>query len=97
LKKYCQWQQERDAAEREQGQRVSKTNFLSVYARAHVRALTPENIQSAFRKTGVYPFDPSVIPEEKLAPAQETSTKHHPIVPLKTPVRVLANAITKWE
>lgn len=95
LKKY--WQQERDAAEREQGQRVSKSNFLSVYARAHIRALTTENIKAAFRKTGVYPFDPSVIPEEMLAPARETSTKHHSIVPLKTPVRVLANAITKWE
>lgn len=95
LKKY--WQQERDVEERERGQRVSKTNFLSVYGRAHIRALTPENIKMAFKKTGVYPFNPSVIPEDKLAPAYKTSTNHHPIVPLKTPVRVLVNAITKWE
>jgi hypothetical protein len=95
LKKY--WQEERDAEEREHRQRVSKSNFLSVYARAHIRALTPDNVKAAFKKTGVYPFDPSVITDDMLAPARETSLKHHAIVPLQTPVRVLVGAITKLQ
>lgn len=95
LKKF--WQQERDREERENGQKVSKSNFLSVYGRAHVRALTSTNIKAAFRKTGVYPFDPSVITDDKLAPARETAIEHHAIIPMKTPVRVLVGAFTKLE
>lgn len=95
LKKY--WQQERDAEERVHGRKVSKSNFLSVYARAHNRALTPKNIQAAFKKTGVYPFDPSVITPDMLAPARETAIEHRAIVPLQTPVRVLVGAFTKLE
>ena len=95
LKKY--WQEERDREEREHSRKVSKTNFLLVYSRAHMRALTPTNIKSAFKKTGVYPYDPSVITIDMLAPARETSTEHHEIVPLKTPVRVVVNAFTKLE
>ena len=95
LKKY--WQEERDAEEREHRQRVSKSNFLSVYARAHIRALTPNNVKAAFKKTGVYPFDPSVITGDMLAPARETALVHHAVVPMQTPVRVLVNAIMKLQ
>ena len=95
LKKY--WQEERDAEEREHRQRVSKSNFLSVYARAHIRALTPDNVKAAFKKTGVYPFNPSVITNDMLAPARETALEHHAIVPLQTPVHVLVGAITKLQ
>jgi hypothetical protein len=95
LKKY--WQEERDAEEREHRQRVLKSNFLSVYARAHIRALTPDNVKAAFKKTGVYPFNPSVITVNMLAPACETALEHHAIVPLQTPVRVLVGAITKLQ
>jgi hypothetical protein len=95
LKKY--WQEERDREEREKGRKVSKTNFLSVYGRAHLRALTPENIKAAFRKTGVYPYDPSVVTEDMLAPAREMAIKHHAIVPMETPVRVLVDAFTNLE
>ena len=95
LKKY--WQQERDKEERESGQKVTKSNFLSVYGRAHLQALTPQNIKAAFRKTGVYPYNPSVITPDKLAPAHKTAIIHHAIIPLKTPVRVLVNAFTKLE
>jgi hypothetical protein len=95
LKKF--WQEERDIEEREHRKRVSKTNFLSVYARAHIRALTPDNVKAAFRKTGVYPFNPSVITNDMLAPARETALEHHAVVPLETPVRVLVGAITKLQ
>jgi hypothetical protein len=46
---------ERDRWEREAGEMVSKSNFLGIYGRAHLRALTPETIKLAFRKTGIWP------------------------------------------
>ena len=79
------------------GQKVSKSNFLSVYAHAHKRALTAKNIRVAFKKTGVYPVDPSVITNDMLAPAHKTAIDHHAIIPLQTPVRVLVSAFTKLE
>lgn len=67
------WTEERDKYERETRQKVTKENFLAIYGRAHIRALTEETIRSAFRKTGVAPFDRSVVTEEMMAPSLETS------------------------
>lgn len=58
--------EERDKWERETGEKISKKNFLTVYGRAHIRALTPKNIKAAFRKTGVWPFEPSVVTAEMM-------------------------------
>ena len=93
LKKF--WQQECDKEEQENGQKVLKTNFLSVYGCAHLWALTPANIETAFKKTGVYPFIPSIITDDKFIPACETAIKHHAIIPMRTPVGVLVNAFTQ--
>jgi len=61
--------------------------------RRSLRALTPQTIQAAFRKTGVWPFDPTVITEEMMAPSKETSCEGHlPVVPA-TPVRVVAKLL----
>lgn len=65
--------EERDRWERETGEAVSKANFLTIYGRAHLRALTPATIVSAFRKTGIHPFNRDVIPKEAMAPSKETS------------------------
>jgi hypothetical protein len=79
--KQC-WSEERDKWESEKGEKVTKSNFLAIYGAAHVRALTPETIKSAFRKTGVWPFNPKVVTDEMLAPALETSNQGHlPITP----------------
>ena len=64
---------ERDTWERETGEKISKTNFLGIYGRAHLHALTPNNIEAAFHKTGVWPFDLSVITHEMMAASKETS------------------------
>jgi hypothetical protein len=52
------WTQEKDKWTREKRTKIDKTNFLRIYAAAHVRALTPSNIKAAFEKTGVVPFNP---------------------------------------
>jgi hypothetical protein len=68
------WSVARDEWER-RGHTVDKTNFLAVYAQAHSKALTPENIKAAFRKTGVIPLNPDVVMEETMAPSLATSTR----------------------
>lgn len=55
------------------GPAISKVNFLGVYAKAHVCAFTKENILSAFRKTGMVPFNPDVITDAMMGPSLETS------------------------
>lgn len=87
--------EERDKWEHSTGEKFSKTNFLGIYGRAHLRALQPETIKASFRKTGVWPFDPTVITEAMMAPSKETSCEGFlPIVPA-TPVRVIAKLLQK--
>ncbi|KAJ7331423.1 hypothetical protein DFH08DRAFT_617471, partial [Mycena albidolilacea] len=51
------WTEEKNEFERTTRQKMDKTNFLKIYGRAHVRALTEANIKAAFRKTGLWPID----------------------------------------
>ncbi|KZP13127.1 DDE-domain-containing protein, partial [Athelia psychrophila] len=79
--------EERDRYERETREKISKKNFLTVYGRAHLRALTADNVKAAFRKTGVWPYDRAVVTAEMMAPSKETSCEGSlPVVP-PTPVR----------
>ncbi|EPT04069.1 hypothetical protein FOMPIDRAFT_16805, partial [Fomitopsis schrenkii] len=81
------WTEERDAYECANGQKVDKTNFLAIYAKAHVSALSHSTILSAFRVTGVIPLDRSVITEDAMAPSLETSVEGGlPLAP-NTPVK----------
>jgi len=56
---------------------------MSVYARAHGRAFTKDNILAAFEKTGVVPFNPDVVTEDMMAPSLETSKSS--VLPLEFP------------
>lgn len=69
------WSMERDAYEWETSKMISKENFLLVYSHAHQQALKPDLIAAAFRKTGVWPFNPNVVTEEMMAPSYETQWK----------------------
>ena len=66
------WSDERNKFE-QMGPAVSKVNFLCIYAKAHVHAFTPKNIISAFKKTGVVPYNPNFITDVMMAPSLETS------------------------
>jgi hypothetical protein len=54
--KWC-WAEQCDKLFGNSREVVTKVNFPKVYGMAHVWALKPEIIKSAFRKTGVYPFN----------------------------------------
>ncbi|KAF8228900.1 hypothetical protein L208DRAFT_1289141, partial [Tricholoma matsutake] len=68
------WTEARDKYERQQGHKVDKTNFLSIYAKAHLQALSKENIIAAFRKTGIVPLNRNVITDEMLVPSTTSSS-----------------------
>ncbi|KAG9101529.1 hypothetical protein FS749_006099 [Ceratobasidium sp. UAMH 11750] len=82
------WSKERDKHERETGRPVEKSTFLGVMSKAYTRAFTKQNIQAAFRVTGVVPLNPSVIQKEDMAPAAERSCKT--VLPLPQPAPVQA-------
>ena len=94
LKKYIG--EERDKWLREHAAAMDKNNFLAIYGRAHVQALTADNIKSAFKKTGVWPFNPNVVTEEMLAPSKETSCEAKlPIPPDDPTVNIIATMLKK--
>jgi hypothetical protein len=88
--------EERDRWLRENGAAMDKNNFLTVYGRAHVLALTPANIKAAFKKTGIWPFNPNVVTADMLAPSKATSSEAHlPSPPNDPAVDILATMFRK--
>ena len=79
----AEWTKSQDQWERETGEVVTKETFLRVFGESYLAAFTPENNKKAFAKTGVHPFDRSVIKPTDLAP----SIKHskHATLPLEVP------------
>jgi hypothetical protein len=86
--------QERDELLRSTGKAIDKLNFNTVYAKAYTRALTPENIKSAFQKTGIVPFNPDVVTP---APSKETSSEAHLPVESSEGVKTIANMLRKLQ
>ena len=67
------WSAALDEWEQETGQKVTKDDFLFIYAKAHLKGFTKSNILQAFQKTGVYPLNPNKITTTQMAPALEHS------------------------
>jgi hypothetical protein len=87
------WSDERDKFEA-QGSAVTKLNFMAVYAKAHIRTFTEDNIRAAFAKTGIVPYNPNVITTEMMAPSLETSTVSMLPLGLASPVREVVDLIS---
>ena len=49
---------------------LTRFNVCEISCRVYSKALSPENAQSAFKRTGIYPLDQTAIPSEYLVPAQ---------------------------
>ena len=71
------------------GKSVTKDNFIKVYSSAHLHAFTEANILAAFRKTGIYPFNPLVITKVQMAPSTMDSINAADAMPIQltTPVK----------
>lgn len=86
------WGEEKTRWE-ENGGEVTKETFLKIYGEAHIKTLTLELVRKAFEKTGVFPFNPDIIPLEMMAPSKETSLKGPlPLTP-PTPIRIAAKSL----
>lgn len=49
--------------------RITKTSFNAIFTKVWSQCLTHENIVSGFRATGLYPFNPDILPDEAFAPS----------------------------
>ena len=52
------------------GQSISRYNICSLACPAYVKALSPENLQSSFRQSGIYPFNPNAVDPSHFKPAE---------------------------
>ena len=59
------------------GQRVTKYNVIEVYMEARDSAFKDETIISAFRTTGIHPFNANLFEDHEFAPSHATSTSAH--------------------
>ncbi|KAF8976513.1 hypothetical protein BDQ17DRAFT_1267255, partial [Cyathus striatus] len=74
---------------------IKKENFLEIYGRAHITTLSADNVKAAFQKTGVLPFNPSIVTSVMLAPSKPKSMQSNllaePPTPLRTIVKMFQN------
>ena len=56
--------------QRHMGQKVTRYDMAKIASKAYLKAMTPLNIQSAFRKTGIFPLSREAIPNDKLLPCE---------------------------
>ena len=54
---------------------ITRYNVCAVACKVYSRALSSENLHSAFRKTGIFPFDKSQIKNEYVKPAEVFAAK----------------------
>ncbi|KIJ26424.1 hypothetical protein M422DRAFT_141516, partial [Sphaerobolus stellatus SS14] len=66
---------------------VNKTDFAGVFGKAFQTAFIPETIKSAFKATGLVPYNPQIITKEQMRPSQITSTRGYFPMPQPSPVR----------
>ena len=52
------------------GQSITRYNICSTGCQAYVKVLSPDNLQSSFRRSGIYPFDPNAVHPSHLKPAE---------------------------
>ena len=73
--------------------KVTKDNFISVYASVRDHAFSRDNVLAAWRATGIWPFDRNAIEQEQLAPANLTSTETFGPVSLPAELRDICEAL----
>lgn len=54
---------------------VTKSRFNTIFSKVWSKCMTQENIISGFKATGIFPFNPHVIPEAAFAPSIPSSLR----------------------
>jgi hypothetical protein len=64
------------------GQTITRFDMCSIACKAYAKAMSPMNIMSGFKKTGIFPFEPTVVPSDKFFPC-ETFREEKPVEKVK--------------
>ena len=74
---------------------IQKHDFAGVFGRAYLRAFTPELVKSAWEAVGIHPYNPHIIPLDKLAPSEVSTTQFTAANAIhSTPVRKIISAFS---
>jgi hypothetical protein len=71
---------------------LTKWRFGKIFAEAWDKAATPANIKAGFCATGVYPFDPSIIPDKAFASSLVTQNEGAQVSNIVTVFEIAAAA-----
>ncbi|KAH3783533.1 hypothetical protein DPMN_161472 [Dreissena polymorpha] len=52
------------------GQSITRFNVCALESKAYSQALSPNNLQASFRRTGIYPYDPNAIDSSVFKPSE---------------------------
>ena len=83
------WKEELNKFEDKHRRKVGKGDFTEIFGTAYLRAFTTQTVESAFRVTGIYPYDRTVIKPTQMKPSKATSTKGAFPLPQPSPVRAV--------
>ena len=61
----------------ESGTEVEHGRFVAEYLQVRDASITPDVVKAAWRKTGLFPFNPNVFSEHDFAPSRSYSTQAH--------------------
>jgi hypothetical protein len=64
------------------GQTITRYDMCEIACKAYLKSMTPVNVQSGFRKTGIYPLSEEAVSREKLFPC-ESFRENEPIEKIK--------------
>ncbi|KAF5360338.1 hypothetical protein D9756_005089 [Leucocoprinus leucothites] len=78
--------------EAEHGHDVTKADFTGLFSQAFNKSFNCDTVQAAFKATGVYPYDPNVITEEKMKPSLPSFSKGSFPLPQPSPVKAILKA-----
>ena len=53
-------------------QNINKKNFAAIFKESFQRSMSLVTIKNGFRKTGIYPFNPSAIDKTRLIPIEQS-------------------------
>ena len=88
------WHQKIQEYERaHNGAGISKSEFVGIWGETFLEAFTKKLVTSAFKATGIHPFNPAVVTETQMKPSLATSTTAHFPMPLASPVKAILTSL----
>lgn len=79
--------------------KVSRSIFGTIFSKVWLRSMTPSNLISGFKATGIYPYNPDTIPEIAFAPSSLTNIEMtgDNVDPISSTVNPLPDASDRLE